>query len=419
MVTIQWNATDNVGVTSVDIGYVKDQKLFGISTGGIGRPSTLREINPSNGSTVIIGDVGFNHGIALECDPRSGMLYAVGERPADSTHVLLTVDPLTGAGTEIGPTGVVELFTDLAFEPWTGELYGHVGPDGSPNEIYTIDLASGSATLVGDLGEEGFGGGLEFGWNGDLYATLTSGPDTEIYRISPATAAPIDIRTLEFPPAYSTNPVVREIDRNPLLSDANCLYMDESSINMRLGQMVYYSSSPKIVDVAVTYRWLRGIAWGPGDCIDIATGEPNDGSYLWTVPDDPTGMARVKITAHDAIGNTAFDMIDGFCAIVNTTDAGRSGPPRASFLSAAAPNPFVGETTIRFGLSTKGRVQLSVYDIRGRQIKVLLAGEYAAGERSLRWNGRDDAGSRVASGSYIIRLKTDQGVHTRRVSLVR
>ena len=69
----------------------------------------------------------------MDFDPASGILYATGEREAGllDVNVLLTIDPRSGVGTEIGPTGVVDflglfssdpnfegVFSDLSFETW-------------------------------------------------------------------------------------------------------------------------------------------------------------------------------------------------------------------------------------------------------------------------------------------------------------
>ncbi len=58
-------------------------------------------------------------------------------------------------------------------------------------------------------------------------------------------------------------------------------------------------------------------------------------------------------------------------------------------------------------------------DVRGRLTRVLLAGEENAGRKSLTWDGRDQVGVRVGSDNYVIQLKTEPDVYTRRVSLIR
>ena len=48
---------------------------------------------------------------------------------------------------------------------------------------------------------------------------------------------------------------------------------------------------------------------------DIAIGQANNGFYLWTIPDNVTSNAKVKVIAYDAAGNSGFDESDGIFAI--------------------------------------------------------------------------------------------------------
>ena len=49
----------------------------------------------------------------------------------------------------------------------------------------------------------------------------------------------------------------------------------------------------------------------------------------------------------------------------------------------------------------------------------MVAGPQQTGYRRLHWNGRDDMGRSVASGMYVYRLVTDEGVLTRKLTLLR
>ena len=70
----------------------------------------------------------------------------------------------------------------------------------------------------------------------------------------------------------------------------------------------------------------------------------------------------------------------------------------------ATPNPFTGGLTVTFSLAAAGDVTVGVYDLTGRMVKSLQRGRLAAGAHRFAWNGRDDAGRRVAAGVYFARL---------------
>jgi hypothetical protein len=88
-------------------------------------------------------------------------------------------------------------------------------------------------------------------------------------------------------------------------------------------------------------------------------------------------------------------------------------------LHPCQPNPFNPRTTIRFDLPAAGNVRLAVYDVAGRLVRVLVAGERPAGSHEAVWDGRDASGRSAPSGSYLARLVAGGKVEGVRLSLVR
>jgi uncharacterized delta-60 repeat protein len=84
----------------------------------------------------------------------------------------------------------------------------------------------------------------------------------------------------------------------------------------------------------------------------------------------------------------------------------------------AHPNPFNPTTRLHFALDAPGPVELVVHDLRGRRVATLVDGPRPAGEQSVGWRGRDDAGRPVASGTYLLCLRAGGTVHTSKVTLV-
>ncbi|HHJ53061.1 MAG TPA: T9SS type A sorting domain-containing protein [Caldithrix abyssi] len=70
--------------------------------------------------------------------------------------------------------------------------------------------------------------------------------------------------------------------------------------------------------------------------------------------------------------------------------------------SSYADNPV---TTIKYRLAAPARVELAIYDIRGRLIKNVARSGKASGTHSVHWDGTDRFGAKVASGIYFYRLK--------------
>jgi hypothetical protein len=93
--------------------------------------------------------------------------------------------------------------------------------------------------------------------------------------------------------------------------------------------------------------------------------------------------------------------------------------PTAVTFAGAVPNPFNPITDLLFALPAETSVSLDLFDVSGRRIRNLLSGRLPAGDHAVPWNGCDDAGRPVASGTYFARLTTDGAYQVKSVTLVR
>jgi hypothetical protein len=76
-------------------------------------------------------------------------------------------------------------------------------------------------------------------------------------------------------------------------------------------------------------------------------------------------------------------------------------------------NPARDGSRIELDLPRALRCHLAMYDIAGRQRRVLVNDELQPGTRVVSWNGRDDDGNPLSSGYYLLRLKTEDGTVSR------
>lgn len=83
------------------------------------------------------------------------------------------------------------------------------------------------------------------------------------------------------------------------------------------------------------------------------------------------------------------------------------------------PNPFNGETIIRFDLPEDAIISLAIYNILGQRIRGLKDEIAPAGFHSVTWNGKDDSGQHVSSGEYVCSLKVGINCHTMKMVLLR
>jgi hypothetical protein len=83
------------------------------------------------------------------------------------------------------------------------------------------------------------------------------------------------------------------------------------------------------------------------------------------------------------------------------------------------PNPAREEASLLFDLPQRSDLRLRIYDLSGRCVRRLVGGRARTGRHVTEWDGRNDHGQLVASGVYLVRLASDWGTATARVTLVR
>jgi hypothetical protein len=146
------------------------------------------------------------------------------------------------------------------------------------------------------------------------------------------------------------------------------------------------------------------------DLSSLVDGEPT--VYLrWTM--GPTNSAT-------AYGGWNLDDIQLWAMAPADTDTTVPGPVQRVVLMPNYPNPFWESTTIPFSVTKAGRVQLDIFDMRGRLIRRLLDKELGVTERdSTEWDGTDEDNRLVPSGTYLCRLRAGRLEHERKIMVVR
>lgn len=93
--------------------------------------------------------------------------------------------------------------------------------------------------------------------------------------------------------------------------------------------------------------------------------------------------------------------------------------PKSYALVQNSPNPFNPSTKISFALPQGGDVKLSVFNVLGQEVRELLNQPLEAGVHDVIWDGKDHAGSQVASGIYFYRIKASSFTDTKKMLLLK
>ncbi|MFH1219356.1 MAG: C25 family cysteine peptidase [Candidatus Eisenbacteria bacterium] len=143
----------------------------------------------------------------------------------------------------------------------------------------------------------------------------------------------------------------------------------------------------------------------------LAAGEANDGIYSWLVESGSTLEARIKVIGYDAAGNSGADLSNADFELYDPASGVTGGKeiPERLVISGNAPNPFGESTTIRFGLPTKGQIEMDVFDVSGRKVARLAQGDYPEGYHKVEWHGIS------GRGIYFVRLRLGEEEVTRKI----
>jgi hypothetical protein len=110
-----------------------------------------------------------------------------------------------------------------------------------------------------------------------------------------------------------------------------------------------------------------------------------------------------------------FITVTGLSAVNDTPAIKAAGGFRS-----VSPNPFNPMTQIKFVVNVDNLVQLNVYNIRGEKVRTLVQDRMSANEYSFVFDGKDDSGQALASGSYFARLRIGKEVmQVRQMTLVK
>jgi hypothetical protein len=226
----------------------------------------LYTIDMATGATAAVGDTdlaGSARGLVFAPD---GTLFAA------SAGNLITIDPATAAPTTVGPFGCCSIVTDMAFDA-QGDLWML---SGNPSNLYSVDLGTGAATLIGPLGR-GPLAGLAGDCTGALY-TVVNDTD-ELVEIDPQTAGSSVVGSLGIDVGGGGMDTDAEgtlwlLDRTTVSGAPSRTYTIDSS-----------TGAATLVAPAVTGNNPSAIGLAPLDCGDVP---PTTSSSTTTSTTEPT-----------------------------------------------------------------------------------------------------------------------------------
>lgn len=149
----------------------------------------------------------------------------------------------------------------------------------------------------------------------------------------------------------------------------------------------------------------RGLTWNAHTIDQVDSGEILVGGVMHTESSIHLcggGLSSSALVLHTGNGG------------VSSLEEPLTGYPDRPELHQNYPNPFNPSTTIRYQLSATSRVSLRIYDVLGREVRVLVDGERSPGAYAEVFDATD-----LPSGVYLYRLRAGEVVRTRKLVVVR
>ena len=161
----------------------------------------------------------------------------------------------------------------------------------------------------------------------------------------------------------------------------------------------------------LTYQWRRNLV--PLEASPLHGGETTETLTLFEPEAADTGYYDVVLTEADIVeaSSLAHVTLGGVTAVdPRPRPDGRHG----FTLGPATPNPSSSATSFRYAVERPTSLAAAIHDVSGRLVRAFPA-RAVSGDGALTWDGRDEAGERVAPGVYFLAVTAGGATQTRRL----
>jgi hypothetical protein len=316
--------------------------LYGAANIGPDGPSVLYSIDPATAVPTLIGPIGFERvsGIAFNA---SQTLFGTGERQDGSnTSVLMTINPCTGVGTEVGPTLInsdgFATITDISVRKSDGTVFAFLAgsPLPSSNGLAILNTSTGAHTLLKSY-EQLSGGALAFSPGSVLFNVYGSNLET----LNTTTGAMTLVAPLSFPASISANSPINALDFQPGTGILFASSPTGSGVNSLL-KIDTAAGTVTVVGSGTTQTGLDAIAFffppaAPAASITATGGTPQSTIFSHAF------AAPLQATVKDSNGNP----VAGVTVTFTPPASGASGT-FAGGVNTAITNPSGVATSVTF-----------------------------------------------------------------------
>jgi hypothetical protein len=182
---------------------------------------------------------------------------------------------------------------------------------------------------------------------------------------------------------------------------------------------VYHNEQTDIHQRRTLLEHWDGTSW-----TIVSSPSPGESAELHAIAASPSGVAYAvgmysdyPVQIYDGTYTVPQTLVLANGGQVTAVDTGAgSGIPT---LGLPSPNPATRRVSFSLQLPSRAEVTLGIFDVRGRRVRSLLAGNAEAGPHEAIWDGLDSRGARCGAGVYFARLTVaGQVVASRSIALL-
>jgi hypothetical protein len=330
-----------------------------------------------------------------------------------------TIDITNGVFNQVGtlPTTNPLIWEDFSRDPTDGTLYG-IQTDGYHSNLYIIDPYNVTATLVGEIG---FDIMVSIAIDGDGNMWGVDIHEDVLVSIDKNTGAGTEVGPLGFAANYAQSATWDPESGNVLLAAYSTIgelrIVDTSNGNtVVVGQLGPGPYGTEITLLAIP-DYMPWITIEPDSAIVPSGGTSNLSVFINTADYSigDTLNANIEIRSNPDVGAVIVPVT----VLVDEVSAGETTELTETMLYANYPNPMLHTTTFSFSLKDRSHVKLSIYNVKGQLLDVLVNTVIEpTPSYMVDWDGTVK-GKRLANGIYFYKLQVNNKTFFKKMVLMK
>ena len=130
-------------------------------------------------------------------------------------------------------------------------------------------------------------------------------------------------------------------------------------------------------------------------------------------------LAMIKYLVLMSTIFAAADIVNITITVSDVLSSSSENLPKKLDIRHAHPNPFNNSVSISFEIPNSKNVNLSIFDMKGRNIRQMNLGVLSTGFHKVLWDGKNNFGNELPSGIYMAVLEVGGKINIQKISFIK